>query len=75
VRWPARAEDPGVAIEIIVKLDRVYDIPIDDRARGAVAAPIHVGRRKEYHLVILSNHNECDFGIKPYSFACACGVG
>jgi len=71
VPWPARAENSGMAIEIVVKLDRAYDIPIDDRARGAVAAAVHISRGKEYNLVVFSNHNEGDCGIKPYSFACA----
>jgi len=74
VRRLARAEQPCMAIEIVVKLHRIDDTCVDDGAGGTIlgAVGMILGCGEEYHLVILANDDECDFWFEAQFVACLC---
>jgi len=71
----ARAEQPRVAIEVILLLHRTDDRPVDDSARAAVpsAVAIRFGGGKEYHLVVLAHYDKGDLGLEAQFGARLCG--
>jgi len=74
----ARAENPCVTIEIVVKLHRANDACVDNGAGDTIhdAVGIISGFGKEYHLVILANDDECNFWSEAQFVTCVCiGVG
>ena len=67
----AHAKQPSVRIQIIVEFNRADDARVDDRARGAVPAPVSlkVGSGEEnYFVVVLAHDDECDFCFKIQFF-------
>ena len=73
--WLARAEQPRVAIEVVIKFDWTNNCRINDSARRAVATAvgIRVGGREEYDFVVFANDNKCNFWSEAQSIACGCG--
>jgi hypothetical protein len=51
-----------VAVEVIIKLDRVNDARVNNRASRAIPRAVSVGRAsgKEDGLVALPNNHECN---------------
>ena len=66
----AHAKQPSVTIQIIVGFNRADDTRVDDRARGAVTAPVSlkVGSGEENYIVVLAHDDECDFRFKTQFF-------
>jgi hypothetical protein len=73
--WPAGAEYPRVAKEIVIKLDRADDRSVDDRAGGAVPAIVGdaIVSGEKYYLVVFANDDECNFWIEAEFCARVCG--
>lgn len=54
-----------VSLEVVVKLGRVTDVAVDDRARKTVLAPvlIFLALREDANVVALPDHNDRDLGV------------
>ena len=71
VRRSAGAQQASMALQVVVELDRVDNIPVHDCACGAVAAPIAVplGLGEEADMVTLADDDECDLRRDPQFLA------
>jgi hypothetical protein len=74
VGWLACAENPRVAIEVIVELYRTDDIRVDDRPGRTVPTAVGIALRcgEEYYFVVFANDNERNFWFEANSDACVC---
>jgi hypothetical protein len=74
MRRLARAEQPGVATEVIIEFHRTDNRRVDNRASRAIPAAITiVSGGEEHDLVVLANDDECNFWIEAHFGASICG--
>ncbi len=62
-----------VRLQVEIELRRVHDVPVDDRAGGAVPAPVRVGGvlREKPHVVALADHDDRDLCLYVRLHACS----
>ena len=75
MRRLARAEQPGVATEVIIEFHRTDNRRVDNRASRAIPAAITiVSGGEEHDLVVLANDDESDGWIEIKLCASVCAL-